>query len=273
MSMRDVIRGKLMGIPDNEAKFNLLREYLQSLVLKFIEEKDYSKDIAFVGGTSLRFVYDLQRFSEDLDFSQISQGSFGFEKFVDEIINHLASLGILVEHKTKIVRNVKSSYLKFPELMFENGLTHRKDQKLLIKLDIDTKPPLGFATEVSFVQKLISMNILHFDLPSLFAGKLHAILMRQYTKGRDFYDFTWFVGRKVIPNYDLLKNALFQTTGQMIEMEGNKLRDMLKKRMETVDWKKAASEVGRFLVNKDEMKYITRDVFGQLIEKAALSLR
>lgn len=271
MSMRDVIKEKLTAVTDNEAKFNLLREYLQALILKFVEEKGYLKNMAFIGGTALRFVYDLQRFSEDLDFVGISRDGFSFEKFVVELINHLTSLNIPVEqYKARVVRSVKSSYLKFPELMFENSLTHRKDQKLLIKLNLDTKPPLGFVTEVSFVQKLMPVNIMHFDLPSLFAGKLLAVLMRQYTKGRDFYDFMWFVGRKVVPNYNLLKNALFQSTQQMIELDSVKLRAMLKKRLDTVDWEKAVEELGKFLVNKDEKKYIVHDVFKQLVEKAVL---
>lgn len=268
MSMRGVIKEKLAATSASEDRASLLREYLQALILKFIEEKGYSKHFAFVGGTALRFIYDLQRFSEDLDFSQISQSDLSFEGFVAEVMEYFTSIGIPIEKKTRAVRNVRTALLKFPELMFENGLTHRRDQKLLIKLDIDTKPPLGFVTEVSFVQKLTPINIMHFDLPSLFAGKLHALLMRQYTKGRDFYDFMWFVGRKVVPNYNLLKNTLFQTMQQTIEVDGNKLRDMLRKRMDTVDWEKAVSEVGVFLINKEERKYISRDVFDQLIEKA-----
>lgn len=270
MSMKDIIKENVSTIGDKAARLNALREFVQALILKFIEEKGHSKDLAFVGGTALRFIYDLQRFSEDLDFSQISQGSFSFEKFTAGVIDHFASIGISVEQKTRAVRNVKTALLKFPGLMFENGLTHRKDQKLLIKLDVDSKPPLGFVTEVSFIQKPVPMNIMHFDQSSLFAGKLHAVLMRQYTKGRDFYDFMWFVGRKVSPNYGLLKNALYQSTQQMIDLDATKLKEMLKKRMETVDWEKAVGEIGKFLVNKDEKKYIAKDVFAQLIEKAAL---
>lgn len=268
MSMRDIIKEKLSQIPSAENKARWLREYLQTLVLKFIEEKGYSKDLAFVGGTALRLIYDLQRFSEDLDFSQISEADFSFEKFIAAIMDYFASIGIAVEHKTRAARNVKNALLKFPELMFENGLTHRKDQKLLIKLDVDTEPPAGFAVEVSFIQKMTSMNVAHFDLSSLFAGKLHAVLMRQYTKGRDFYDLMWFIGRKVIPNYNLLQNALFQSTQKTAQLDEKKLRTMLKDRIETVDWKKASDEAGVFLVNRDESRYLTREVFEQLIEKA-----
>lgn len=269
MSMRDVIRQKLALTPNNELKFNLLREYLQALILKFIEEKGYSKKIAFVGGTALRFVYDLQRFSEDLDFSQIFQKEFDFERFVGEIKAHFVDLDVPILHKAKVIRTVKVVNLKFPGLMFENGLTHRKDQNLLIKLDIDTNPPLGFATKVSFIQKFMPMNVAHFDQPSLFAGKLHAVLMRQYTKGRDFYDLMWFIEKKITPNYDLLMNAVFQSTEKMIELDSPKLKEMLKKRLGTVDWKRVATEANVFLVNKEETRYITRNVFEQLIEKAS----
>ncbi|PIR16886.1 MAG: hypothetical protein COV46_06435, partial [Deltaproteobacteria bacterium CG11_big_fil_rev_8_21_14_0_20_49_13] len=128
MSMNDIIKENMFAIADKMARFNALREFIQTLILKFIEENGYSKDLAFVGGTAMRFIYDLQRFSEDLDFSQISQGSFSFEKFTAEVVDHFASIGISAEQKTKAVRNVKIALLKFPGLMLENGLTHRKDQ-------------------------------------------------------------------------------------------------------------------------------------------------
>lgn len=266
--MREVIKEKIRAIDGNESKYNFLREYLQALVLKFIEQKNYSRNIAFVGGTALRFLYDIARFSEDMDFSLISSEGFSFETFLKELNVYFSSIGIMAEYKPKAARTVLSSFLKFLDVMYENGLTHRKDQKLLIKLEVDSNPPGGYVTEVSFVQKMTPMNVLHYNLPSLFAGKLHAILLRQYTKGRDFYDLMWFLGKGVEPNYVQLQNAIFQTTGNRVELDGAMLKEKLKQRLASVNWKDVVNEVGVFLANRDESKYLTADTFNQLLEKA-----
>lgn len=268
--MRDVIKDRISKISGNDAKYKFLREYMQVLVLKHIEQKGYSENIAFVGGTALRMLYDIGRFSEDLDFSLILQKGFEFRTFLEELVGYFSSIGITAEYKPKTARTVYSSFLKFLDVMYENGLTHRKDQKLLIKLEVDSNPPAGYVTEVSFVQKMLPMNILHYDIGSLYAGKLHAVLLRQYTKGRDFYDLMWFLGRNVEPNYVQLQNAIFQTTGKKIEMNGVRLKEMLKERFESVDWKKAAGEIEVFLENRDESKYLTPAIFNQLLERAKL---
>lgn len=268
--MRDVIKEKISGIVGNDSKYNFLREYMQALVLKFIEQKGYSRNIAFVGGTALRIIFDIKRFSEDLDFSLISPKGYDFEVFIREMSKYFSSIGITVEYKPKSVKTVQGSFLKFLDVMYENGLTHRKDQKLFVKLEVDSNPPAGYVTEVSFVQKLTPMNVLHYNLPSLFAGKLHAVLLRQYTKGRDFYDLMWFLGKNIEPNYAQLQNAVLQTTGKKIEINGARLKEMLKERFVSVDWNKAAEEVKVFLADRDEAKYLTAATFNEIVEKSGL---
>jgi hypothetical protein len=166
---------------------------------------------------------------------------------------------IKVETMPKTIKTVASSFFKFPELMFENGLTDRKEQKLFIKLEVDCKPPTGFTTESSFNQKYMPMNVLHYDLPSLFAGKLHAVLFRQYTKGRDFYDLMWFLGKKVVPNLLQLENAIFQTTGNKLKLEMPELKERLRKRIEEVDFKKIHDELRVFVADKNELDYLNAD--------------
>jgi len=268
--MRDVIKGMLLSVEDKDLKYKMLREYLQALVLKLVEQKGYSKNIAFVGGTALRFLHDIGRFSEDLDFSLIFPEGFDFNSFLAEVQKYFQELSIPVEFKPKTVRAVNSAFLRFQDVMYENGLSHRRDQKLFIKLELDSNPPAGFVTDVSFVQRLLPMNIAHYNISSLFAGKLHAVLLRQYTKGRDFYDLMWFLGKKTIPNYLQLQNAIFQTTKQKMELNGEKVKELLKKRLLDVDWKKAADEVREFLLNREESQYLVHETFRQLVDRAVL---
>lgn len=267
--MKEALLERLKTVTDVETKSNVLREYLQCIILKFVEEKGYIKNISFVGGTALRFLYDLNRFSEDLDFSLVRPEGFSFEHFSDDLMKAAAAWNIKTESKAREVMTVKSILIKFPGIMHEVGLTHRQDQKLLIKLEIDGNPPLGFKTELSFNQKYLPLNIFHHDIPSLFAGKLHAVLLRQYTKGRDFYDLMWFLGKKTEPNFPQLSNAMEQTTGQKISLNKELLRKMLLKRIEEVDFKKVNDELVRFLLNKDETKYINLETFKQLINAAS----
>jgi len=265
--MRDIIKDKLNAIPSIEEKYNLLREYLQALVLKFIEEKGYIRNVAFVGGTALRFLYDLKRFSEDLDFSLVSKRNFDFGDFLHELGRSFEAWNIKIEFKPKTKGAVANSFLKFPDLMQECGITARKDEKLFIKVEIDCNPPAGFGTEVSFNQKYMPMSIFHFDLPSLFAGKLHAVLMRQYTKGRDIYDLMWFLGKKTEPNFSQLENAIEQTTGKKPSLTTDVLRQMLIKKISETDFKKVHSELQVFLADKSELQYLTAANLKQSIEK------
>jgi len=151
--------------------------------------------------------------------------------------------------------------------MYESGISPRKNQKLFIKLEIDCNPPADYHTELSFNQKYMPMNIFHYDMASLFAGKLHAVLFREYTKGRDVYDLMWFIGKNAVPNYPQLENAILQTTGSRPSLNSTSLRKMLLERISSIDLKKVHEELTRFLPNRDELKYITSDNLEQMIQK------
>ena len=189
---------------------------------------------------------------------------------MNEVQKYFGEFSIQIETKPKKIRTVNSSFLKFSEILHENGLTQRKDQKLFIKMEVDLNPPAGFVTDISFIQGIVPMNVIHYNISSLFAGKLHAILLRQYTKGRDFYDLMWFLGQNVVPNYTQLQNAVCQTTGQREKLNAVNLKERLKKRIGDVKWSDVVDEVGEFLVNRDEVRYLTADVFNQIIDKAIL---
>lgn len=266
--MKENLLEILKNVLSADNRFNVLREYLQCLILKFVEESGHIKGLAFVGGTALRVLYDLRRFSEDLDFCLVKKEGFLLEKFSQELERSFHLWNIDVEQKAKSRGAVASLLLKFPGIMFEGGLSHRRDQKFLIKLEVDTNPPQGYATALSFKEKYLPMNIFHYDLPSLFAGKLHAVLQRQYTKGRDFYDLMWFLNRRVQPNLKQLENAIYQTTGERVAFSVGDLKKKLLQRVQKVDFKGVHEELMRFLEVRDEVQYVKKETLRQLIEES-----
>ncbi len=211
--MIDVIRQKISQASSSEEKFNKTREFLQLLVLKIIFDRKYFNNIAFVGGTALRILYDLKRFSEDLDFSLIEAKGYSFGSMAEALENDLKNYGLKAEMPARDKNIVNSGMIKFPGLLSELGLSNIKEQKLAVKLEVDTNPPKGWKLELTPVSSSYIFAVNHFDLPSLFATKLHACFFRKYSKGRDFYDFVWYFGRKIKPNYLLLNNAVRQTEG------------------------------------------------------------
>lgn len=270
--MKEIILEKLKTAGNAEVKLNMLREFLQCLVLKFIEEKGFFRNIAFVGGTALRFLYGLRRFSEDMDFSLIAGNDFNFSSFVSALAMAFGEWNLDMEAREKSAQIVHGAFLKFPGIMHDVGISGRKNQKLLIKIEVDSNPPKGWRTEASFSQKYFPVNILHYDKPSLCAGKLHAALYRQYAKGRDFYDLMWFMGGETTPNFVQLENAIYQTTGKKESLNMRLIGNMLLKKFGEVDFQKIREELMRFLEDKNEVRYVTRENLEQMVKKNCLGL-
>lgn len=147
------------------------------------------------------------------------------------------------------------------------GLSNISSQKLSISVEIDARPPEGWKTDISLISKTFVFTVTHYDLPSLYATKLHACFFRKYTKGRDFYDLVWYLGKKILPNFTLLNNAIAQTESKRIVVTEKNFRDFLLERLGKVNFVKVREDVGRFLVDKGELKLLDREVIGQLLKK------
>ncbi|MFA5143010.1 MAG: nucleotidyl transferase AbiEii/AbiGii toxin family protein [Candidatus Omnitrophota bacterium] len=273
--MIELLRQQIADERDNLAKTNKLRETLQLLTLKFIQDKGYFNNLAFVGGTALRFLYDMRRFSEDLDFSVFDAKGYDFTDIVRVLEREFDLNGLKIETKPAVKKTVRSSMLKFPGLLKSTGLSPLASQTLSIKIKADSNSPCGWHLEKTLVNKLYALNISHFDLASLYAAKLHACFFRKYVKGRDFYDLLWYLGKKVKPNYQLLNNAITQTQGRDYKIDENNIMDFLTERVESVDFSAAKKDVERFLQDKSELKLLEkpiilksiRDVFGNSLIK------
>lgn len=167
-------------------RLNVLREYLQALVLRSLHESEAFQCIAFVGGTALRLLYGLPRFSEDLDFSLDSNKGYAPEKLMSKTKRDLQLAGLDVAVALNDRKTVHTAWIKIAGVLKDAGLTGMAEQKLSIKLEIDTRPPAGAETRNQVIERHRMFVVRCYCLPSLMAGKLHALITRQYSKGRDW---------------------------------------------------------------------------------------
>jgi predicted nucleotidyltransferase component of viral defense system len=263
--MIDVLKRYIAQSDSAAAKTNKVREALQLSCLKIIQDKGYFGNIAFVGGTALRLLYGTRRFSEDLDFSLIEKKGYDFRKSAAAITREFGLLGLQAEGEPRAKKTVLSCMLKFPGVMKELGISAIEAQKLSIKLEVDSNPPPGWAAERSLINNIYMININHFDLPSLFATKLHACFFRDYIKGRDFYDLVWYLGKKIRPNYVLLNNAIEQTEGANPGLGDGTIGRFLLERIGRIDLAAARKDVERFLEDKSELNFIDKDIIAKSV--------
>ncbi|MBT6842537.1 MAG: nucleotidyl transferase AbiEii/AbiGii toxin family protein [Candidatus Melainabacteria bacterium] len=259
----------LKQCPNDEARIAILREHLQLIILDIISKRGYFKNIAFVGGTALRIIHRINRYSEDLDFSLINDDNYDFETMIAVTCKELQLRNINVDTKVKKqIGAVRSCFFRFKGLLYDLGLSPLKDQKISVKFDIDENPPLGFQTEITVITNNSSFLVSHFDLASLLAGKLHAILSRQYTKGRDYFDLLWFMTSGVEANLQLLSNALEQSTKQAVSLNSDQLREMLIERVSNADFKAIKGDLSNFIINKDELDLYQKEIFIKSIKNS-----
>jgi predicted nucleotidyltransferase component of viral defense system len=252
--MIEILKQQFLEDDSAEEKLNKIREFLQVISLKIIYDKNFFKNMAFVGGTALRILFGLRRFSEDLDFSLTQKKGYNFVKVNSQIVNALKLYGLNVESQAKTTGNVHNSAIKFSGLLKDVGLSALGEQKLRIKIEVDANPPKGWHVQDSVVNKTYIFGIRHFDLPSLYATKLHACFYRKFTKGRDIYDLIWYLSKQVKPNFVLLNNAIKQTEGGSPKITAANFKNFLLKQIEKIDFKEAKRDVERFLEDKAELK-------------------
>ncbi len=198
--MKDYVLELVSKKEGYNAKLNAMREYLQAYILRVMHDEGVFRSVAFLGGTALRFLHGLPRFSEDLDFSLAGKPRLEFEALLKKIMSELAAAGYDASLNYNSKKTVNSAFVKFSGLMFEAEISPLKSQKFSIKIEIDSKPPEGAIFETQIVNKYFPISFLSYDINSLFAGKLHALLSRKYAKGRDYFDLMWYLDKGIKPN-------------------------------------------------------------------------
>jgi predicted nucleotidyltransferase component of viral defense system len=255
-----------------------LREILQEIALLGLWRSKFFENGAFYGGTALRILYGLDRFSEDLDFSLLQPISdFDLSRYSNALQTEMRSFGfeVMVDSKEKqMMKTVQSAFLKANTLQqllvveaekeIVRGLP--KGQVLKIKVEVDTDPPTGFNTEVKYLLHPIPFSVRSYVLSDLFAGKMHAILCRRWKtriKGRDWYDFVWFVSNYPELHLSHLEKRMIQTGDwkQGISLTENRFHSQLRKTIETVDLKRARIEVEPFVNNRDTLAVWSKEFF------------
>ena len=259
-----------------------LREILQDLILAALGRTEFFSKAAFHGGTHLRIFHGLQRFSEDLDFAlKERELDFSFIPYLDKVKAELESFGVNVEvvDKSKADATIKKAFLKddsfirILNLKFLKNIGSRQTpKKLRIKLEVDSNPPAGAVYESLALSFPFPSSVTAFDLPSSFAGKMHALLCREYVKGRDWYDFIWYSGARVKLNHELLSAALDQNgawAGKHLKTSDEWVRDELKRKIASLDWVLAREDVEPFIHRTElaSLEYFNAEYFMQLADR------
>jgi predicted nucleotidyltransferase component of viral defense system len=266
--MKDEALRLVVGIADPAKKLNLLREYLQAFILRSLSESEAFLRLSFVGGTALRFLFRLPRFSEDLNFSLEHQSGYEPMVWMNTLKRDLSLSGFQATLSWNDRKTVHVAWIRFAQLLQEAKMEAMPQQKLSVKLEIDTRPPDGAHLVKEIVNRHMVFAIQHHDLASLMAGKIHALITRPYTKGRDWYDLLWYGSQRprVEPNLALLQHALNQTsTGKVLDAQ--KWQQHLQRQLAKIDHPRMLTDVQPFLERPQDLDLMTPSHFEKLLSQ------
>lgn len=250
-----------------QQKRNAIFEVNQQIILAGLYNGGFFNEAAFYGGTCLRIFHGLQRFSEDMDFSLLAPNEdFDFTKYFQPIIDQFALVDRNVEIKKKDKKNfgkVESAFLKDNTDVYD--ITFQTEKSIKIKIEVDTQPPMSFHTEQKLQLLPESFMTRCFTLPCLYAGKMHALVYRAWknrVKGRDWYDFEWYVRHNVPLNFTHLHERALQFNNEDITKES--FLEKLNEHLATTDINQVKADVLPFIRNPKEMAIWSNDYFLQL---------
>jgi len=272
--VKDYLRHLVANAVDALAARNDVREALQAKILLALQRQGAMIPFALLGGSALRFLHGIERFSEDLDFS-LERPEAGYElpSYLRGLRRDLEREGYSIEIKMNDQRVVHSVFVRFPGLPFELGLSAQRGEKLAVKLEIDSQPPVGAVVETSVVRRHETLRLQHHDRASLLAGKLHAILVRPYTKGRDLYDLLWYLSDRSWPgpNLELLNQALAQTGSTDLVLDSDNWHRKVAARLRRIDWRQAVADLRPFVSSSAGLDLISEEVLLELLTRRGSS--
>lgn len=281
--MKDIIQKRLEAYYEfktAEDELNALKEITQEVALYALYKAGLFEKAAFMGGTCLRVVHSIERFSEDLDFcTREVTTDFKLDQYLEEAMEVMRPYGysLTIDKKDLSDKNIQSRFLKDDSIKKVLTFKHNQDQrqKIKIKVEVDTNPPAGAREQTEFIDFPDDFPIIAYDLPSLMSGKLHALLCRPYAKGRDWYDYSWYIKNNCSPNLELLENALKQLgpwKGQEIQVNKKFLQDAMISKIESLDWDDVKKDVRKFLSleNAQSLDIWGADFYKSKIKKMTL---
>lgn len=268
--------------PANEEEaISALREIMQELTLAGLSRTDFFKKTAFYGGTALRIFYGIDRYSEDLDFSLLDKDeNFSLEPYFPSILDEFAGVGIKVSLRKKTKRKtnaVESAFLKtktlWEELVLEDIVKQagiKSNKNIKIKIEIDRNQPLNFGTEEKLLLRPFSFYVKCFDLPSLFAGKMHALLFRKWknrVKGRDWYDMEWYIRKGVALNLShFLQRARDTGDWNKATITKKEFLDLLKEKINAASVESVKADVRPFVRDANQLNIWNEKYFLDLVD-------
>ena len=257
------------GVTTEQERRNAIFEANQQVILAGLYNGGFFDVAAFYGGTCLRIFHGLQRFSEDMDFSLLTPNDkFDFTKYFQPIIDEFAIVGREVEIKKKDKKSfgkVESAFLKDNTDVYD--VSFQTDKSIKIKIEVDTQPPLNFGTEQKLLLQPHSFMTRCFTLPDLFAGKMHALVYRGWknrVKGRDWYDFEWYVRHNVPLDFAHFAERVHQFNNEEIRQEVFMAK--LKDRLASADINQVKNDALPFVRNPNELDIWSNDYFVQLAD-------
>lgn len=228
----------------------LLREYLQYKILEIIYESPHANGLCFLGGTCLRIVHGNRRFSEDLDFDNLSLSETEFENVAGIIEKELTREGFETEMKT-VIKGAWHCHVKFPGLLYEKGLSGHREEKILIQLDTEPQH-FDYEPERLILNRFeVFTTILTTPLPLLMAQKLYDIINRTRNKGRDFFDLVFLMGRNIQPDYKYLEEKIYVSDSEA-------LKKVLLQKCRQLDMDEMARDVEPFLFKPTDGKKVVQ---------------
>ncbi len=250
---------------------HIVREYLQARILQSLQRAGAMQTLAFHGGTSLRFLYDIPRYSEDLDFAlDLHPEAYDFQAYLARITRDFSAESYAVDIKLNEKRVVHKAFVRFRGLLYELGLSGHVTEVLSIKIEIDTNPPLNAGLMTTPLNKYVPINLQHHDPATLLAGKIGAILLRVYLKGRDIYDLWWYLSQLdwPEPNFLYLNHVLGQGDWDGGLLTPSNWRRVLRQRIEPLAWPLVLDDVESFIIdpykqsdfNKERLLWLLADV-------------
>ncbi len=270
--LTQIIQGAKKGMArDDQAILNLIREYLQVMILKAIYQSPYGKGLSFMGGTCLRICHNLKRYSEDLDFAlDKSISGYSFHELTETVARFLKNTDFEVDFKAQEDKIVQKSFIRVSKVLHTFGLSPLLSQKIHVKLEVDTNPVKinSGQLETFFVTKFDEVfPILKHADPTLFAGKICAVLNRTYTKGRDFYDLIWYLNRKMPIDFKYL-NSAFKQAGLTTQFHNaDEVMKAIDERVKKTDSKTILKDIGVFLEDISEAEWLK--AYPQVFKQAA----
>ena len=268
--MNDIFQNMLSAydLSTGQAVRNATFEVNQQVILAGLYHGGFFDKAVFYGGTCLRIFHGLQRFSEDMDFSLLApDDNVDFTLYFQPVIDEFAAIGRTVDIKKKDKKSfgkVESAFLKDTTEVYD--ISFQTEKSIKIKIEVDINPPLNFSTEQKLLMEPCSFMTRCFTLPGLFAGKMHALVYRAWknrVKGRDWYDFEWYVRNRTPLDFKHLQERIKEFNGR--DVSKDEFLSDLKERLGNSDIKQVKADVAPFVKNPKELEIWSNDYFLQIM--------